>query len=145
MAMETKLVNKLCGMPMAILTFIDENGQIFGMPIKDFTVTTEYIELKKPMSLHHKFGQNQKVGVCWSNFTINEKTGKLDIFEHVTLWGTANEMGQGLIRIIPAPKFHAQTTEETFDPSAAQALLDKAKQFRKEHGLANAFESKGVI
>jgi hypothetical protein len=145
MALNKDLVDKISEMPTAVLSFIDENDLIFAVPIKDFVVTADYITLKKPKSLTHKFGQDQKVGICWPDFQINENTGKLGPFEHYTFWGTANENAEDEIRVILSPKFHSQTKESTFDPSAEEEIINKARQFRAQYGLNNAYETKGVV
>lgn len=139
-----ELSSKLCP---AILTFIDDNESIFAMPIKDFTITKEHIDLKKPKSLHHKFSKDQKVGLCWCTYGINPKTGRMwgQTMEHYTLWGTANELGGDRIRVIPSPKYHSSFDQRFEDPAWNQEQVEKANAIRAKYGLRNAYETKGLV
>lgn len=141
-------INELAGKSCpAILTFIDDYGLAFAIPVKDFKITREYIDLKKPKSLHHKFGQNQMVGLCWCNYGLNNNTGRMsgDTMEHYTLWGPANELGDDMIRVNPSPKYHSSFEQRFDDPAYNQKMIENANKIRAKYGLNNAFGNKGLV
>lgn len=139
-----ELSSKLCP---AILTFIDDNGLIFAMPIKDVTITKEHIDFKKPKSLHHKFSKDERVGLCWCTYGIDDKTGRISgaTMEHYTLWGTANELGEDRLRVIPSPKYHSSMDQRFEDPAWHQRRVEVANAIRAKYGLGNAYEIKGLV
>ena len=152
MAIENEMlfgkINELAGRSCpAILSFIDDSGSVFAILVKDFKISKENIDLKKPKSLHHKFGKNEVVGLCWCDYGLNKNTGRMDggTMEHYTLWGPANELGGNIIRVVPDTKFHSSFEQKFDDPAYNMKMIQNADKIRAKYGLGNAYDLKGLV
>ncbi len=138
-----KKLNKggVSGLASPCLTFVDERGMPFQIPIREYKVTEEYVDLKKPKSLVHKFTKDQKAGLHFAYWNPDPlKTmggtfkGGLGVFGEHIMWGTVNEMEEGWLRFVPSPK-RLDLSSDLFSPETNRPMTQLTQVFMRKKGL----------
>ena len=138
-----KKLNKggVSGLVAPCITFVDEGDALFQIPVKDYTVTEDYIELKRPKSLKHKFSKDQKISVHFAYWNPDPaKTmggvfkGGLGLFGEHIMWGTVNEEKEGYLKFIPGPK-RLDLSSDLFSPDSDAPMTALTQEFMRKKGI----------